>query len=69
MIDGELFRLKADSENQGDFEQAGMTAFAPYGDHRTMPYWEVPASVLEDAEALCQWAQKAIEASIRTKKK
>ncbi len=69
MIADDLFRLKADAASQSDFEQAGMSPFAPYGDHRTMPYWEVPADVLEDAFLLCVWATKAHEAALRTKMK
>jgi len=34
-----------------------------------MNYWEVPVSVLEDADLLGEWALKSLEISKRTSKK
>lgn len=61
MIDGGgTFRLKADNSNRPDFEAAGMEAFEHKGKKNAMPYWEVPANVVEDKKLLKEWAEKAI---------
>ena len=63
--------LKADSENRPDFEKAGMGPFRPFeGKKRalTMPYYEIPANILEDPERLAIWADKALAAAVRGKK-
>ena len=38
-----------------------MEPFRPYGDERAMQYYEVPIAVLEDVDALRDWAAKAVE--------
>jgi DNA transformation protein len=44
-----------------DYERAGMRPFKPYRDRQTtMKYFEVPLSVLEDAEELVRWARRAL---------
>ena len=63
--------LKADDENRPDFEKAGMGPFRPFeGKKRpmTMPYYEIPADVLEDPARLAAWADQAYAAAIRTRK-
>ncbi len=60
--------LKVDDSNRPDFEAAEMEAFMPYGDGRTMQYWEVPVGVLEDADVLKGWAEKAITVAQSAKK-
>lgn len=53
--------LKVDDSNRARFEQAGSAPFKPYADRAmTMNYWEVPAGVLEDADALLGWARASI---------
>lgn len=38
-----------------------MTAFKPYADKpMVMPYFQVPAAVLEDAETLARWARQSV---------
>ncbi len=60
--------LKVDDSNRPDFEAAEMEAFMSYGDGRTMQYWEVPVGVLEDADVLKGWAEKAITVAQSAKK-
>ena len=69
MIGGGAFRLRVDELTQGDYEERGMTPFRPKPGKKGMPYWEVPVEVLEDHDELKVWAEKAIETSIRNKKK
>ena len=53
--------LKVDDSNRGRYEAAGMTAFAPYaGKPMTMPYYQVPVAVLEDADELATWARASV---------
>jgi len=60
--------FKVDYSNRPDFETADMEAFSPYGDGRTMRYYEVPIGVLEDVDKLKTWAEKAVEVARRAKK-
>ncbi len=60
--------FKVDDSNRPDFEAAGMEPFRPYGDDRAMKYHEVPIDVLEDIDALKDWAGKAIDVARRAKK-
>ena len=67
IADDQLY-FKVDNSNRPDFEAADMGAFSPYGDGRTMQYYEVPIGVLEDVDALRTWAEKAIEVAQHAKK-
>lgn len=61
--------LKTDAANRPDFEAAGSAPFTYEGASGTvaMSYWEIPADVLEDSEALRAWAMKARAASLRVR--
>lgn len=64
--------LKADAHNRPTFEARGLKPFQPFPDQPgVMSYYEVPPEMLEDREALAQWAGGALEAGRRaqTKKK
>lgn len=60
LIANDRLYFKVDDTNRTDFEAAGMEPFRPYGDERSMAYWEIPIEVLEDADALRHWASKAL---------
>ena len=61
IIDNDILYLKVDDTTRADYVRAGCGPFKPYGDDReTMGYYNVPVSVLEDAEELVRWAKKAI---------
>ena len=76
-LDGTMFGLmtrrdalyfRTDAGNRGDFEAAGMGPFVPFEDGRmTMPYHEVPAHIMEDAEEMCAWARRAWEAACQAR--
>ena len=56
----ELF-FKVDDTNRRDYETAGSAPFKPYPDRAmTMPYYNVPIVVVEDAVMLGQWAARAV---------
>lgn len=46
--------LKVDDSNRAKFEQAGSKQ------HGRMPYFEVPAKVLQNTRSLCNWAAASI---------
>lgn len=69
LIAWETLYLKADSGNRAMFEEAGAEPFKPWEDKpMVMPYWEVPADVLDDGAELCRWGRAAFDAALRTRK-
>lgn len=70
LIDDDTLYFKVDDVNRPDFVARAMGPFRPYGeDGGEMQYYEVPADLLEDPEALRPWAERAIAAAGRKKKK
>ena len=65
LLDDDCLYFKVDEENRPDYEAAGMRPFAPLGDERPMQYYEVPPDVLEDAERMRLWADRAVDAARR----
>lgn len=66
LIADDILYFKVDDANRPDYEAAGTGPFRPYeGKPFTMPYWEVPADILEDPQAIRDWAAKAWEAGRR----
>ena len=62
--------FRTDDANRSDYEAARMGPFMPYADRPTrMPYHEVPAAVMEDADAMCAWARRAWEAGRRGRRR
>lgn len=61
LIDEDILYFKVDDTNRQDFEGRGMGPFRPFGDGgEVMQYYQVPDEVLDDAEALQAWTEKAI---------
>jgi DNA transformation protein len=70
LIDDDTLFFKVDDSNRRDFEAKGMGPFRPFGDDRDkMQYYEVPADLLDDPQALRPWAAKAIAVAVRKKGK
>lgn len=67
-IGNDTLWLKVDEHNQADYEAKGMKAFYSEKKKKGMPYWEVPAEVIEDKALMKEWAMKAFEAAQRAKK-
>jgi DNA transformation protein len=60
--------LKVDDSNRGEYEAAGMRPFKPYADKAmTMPYYQVPADVIEDGDALAAWARASVRVAERAR--
>ena len=69
LIADDRLYFKVDDTNRPDFEAAEMEPFRPYDDDRAMKYYEVPIEVLEDVDALQEWAEKAIDVARRARKR
>jgi TfoX/Sxy family transcriptional regulator of competence genes len=70
LVDNDTLYLKVDDSNRGDFEARAMGPFRPYGeDGEEMGYYELPADLLDDPDALRPWAEKAIAVAARKKTK
>ncbi len=66
LIARDVLYLKVDDANRPEYEAAGMSPFKPYPNRRTtMPYYELPAEVLDDPDQLREWARKAWDAANR----
>jgi len=65
LIADDALYFKVDDTNRPDFERLGMRPFQPYGESgEVMQYYQVPAEILEDPEALRPWADKAIAVAV-----
>jgi DNA transformation protein len=68
LIADDTLYFKVDESNRPDFEARSMGPFRPYGEHgEVMQYYRVPDDLLEDSEALGEWAEKAIMVARRAK--
>lgn len=56
---GRLY-FRTSDKTRGDYEERGMKPFKPNGRQTLRSYYEVPEDLLDDAEALAAWAQKAL---------
>ena len=71
LIAEETLYLKADDENRGAFEEAGLPAFQPFDDKpgMTMSYHLAPPEIFEDPQALERWVGGAVQAGRRAQAK
>jgi DNA transformation protein len=61
IVDDDRLYFKVDEATRPEFLAAGMEPFDPFKDGRPMTgYFEVPADVLEDEDALRVWVRKAV---------
>ena len=78
--DGVIFGLIADDQlyfktgesNQKDYEAAGSQPFTYEAKKKkrvAMSYWEVPSDVLENRDEMRLWVNKAVKASLKSRKK
>lgn len=70
LIADDVLYLKVDEVTRPDFEAIGMGPFRPFGETgEVMQYYEVSADILEDADELKAWTEKAIAVAERAKVK
>jgi DNA transformation protein len=68
IIAADTLYLKTNDTNRAAYEEAGSKPFRPYADRAmAMPYYNVPLSVLEDADTLTVWARRAVAVARTTK--
>ena len=61
LLAADVLFFKVDDTNRREYEKAGSVPFKPYADRpMTMSYYNVPTAVLEDTEALAEWAARAV---------
>ena len=61
ILAADVLFFKVDDTNRRAYEAAGSSPFKPYADRAmTMPYYDVPVVVLEDAATLQEWAAQAV---------
>jgi DNA transformation protein len=69
LIGDDTLYLKVDDSNRGDFEEAGMGPFMPFGEGgEVMQYYQLPPDVLEEPDRLRGWAVKAIEVARKARR-
>lgn len=67
LLDDDVLYLKVDDETRSGYEAIGSGPFRPYGDDRAMQYYELPADVLEDLDALGGWVSDALAVARRAR--
>lgn len=68
LIADEVLYLKVDDSNREEFESRGLGPFryeAKNGKRAVMSYWEAPDNLLEDGDAMTDWARAAFEVALR----
>jgi len=69
IVNDQLY-FRTDTATRGEYEARGLEPFTYVlrGKPVTMPYFEAPAEVFEEPEAMQRWAQRAYDAAGRTRK-
>ena len=66
LVMGNVLYLKADEQNRARFEDRGLRRFRPFKDRdESMSYYEAPAEIFEDPEAMKEWVGGATAAGRR----
>jgi DNA transformation protein len=70
LIADDTLYLKVDEGNRAAFDAEGMSPFVyrARGKPISMSYWQVPDRLLDDAEAMADWAHRALAAARRAKR-
>jgi len=70
LVADDVLYFKADADDLPDFEQRGLRPFSYERNGRSfnMSYSEAPAEVLDDADVMQQWGNRAIAAALRNRK-
>jgi DNA transformation protein len=69
LISSDALYFRTDESTRPEFESLGMPAFRPFEEHGpVMSYYQLPEEILEDADRLRQWAERAI-AGARAKRR
>ena len=71
LVADDVLYLKTDADSRPHFEQHGLPAFSYQRNGKTyeMSYNEAPAEILDSPALMHDWANKAIEAALRNRKR
>ena len=66
LIHGDTLFLKTDGSNSAEYIARGMPRFMPFPDRpaAVMAYYQVPADILEDIEAIQIWVRKSVAVAL-----
>ena len=68
LIAGDTLYFKVDETTREDFTALGRGPFRPFGEEgEVMQYYELPAELLEEPDALREWIEKAVEVARRAR--
>jgi DNA transformation protein len=66
VVADDVLYFKVDDSNRPDYEAEGMEAFRPFPEKSmVMSYYQVPIDVIEDKEAINEWAERAVSVAER----
>ena len=60
--------FRVDDTNRADYEQLASSQFHSDSKKKSMPYYEVPAQILEDEPKFVEWARQAHAVAVTHKK-
>ncbi|AMW06998.1 TfoX/Sxy family protein [Gemmatimonas phototrophica] len=70
LIGNDVLYFKVDERTRHHYEAKGMGPFRPFGEGgEVMQYYEVPAEVIEEQDALRLWADDAVAVGRRAKQR
>ncbi len=71
LIADDVLYFKVDDQSIADFQEVGAEPFTYQrgGKARQMSYYTAPDGALEDTEAIYSWAERAIAAALRNRKR
>jgi DNA transformation protein len=69
LIADDVLYFRVDGQNKPAYEHCAMQPFRPFNKEAIMPYYEVPPQVLDDRDAMGQWAAEAYRAAKLAKMK
>ena len=66
LIDDDTLFFKADSSNSAEYVARNMPRFMPFPERpeAVMAYYQVPADIVEDIEAIQSWARKSVAVAL-----
>jgi DNA transformation protein len=69
LVADDVLYLKVDAQNRPAFEAAGVGPFTYDGKSKTvtLPYWEAPSELFDDADTMIEWAKGAFAAALRAR--
>jgi DNA transformation protein len=69
LIDDDTTFFKTDGRNAADYTSRNMPRFMPFPERpeAVMAYYQVPADIIEDNEALQAWARKSVAVALASR--